>query len=170
MERYFALRVKLCYRAQPVLAARIDVWDLNYIFFCSFENALLSFELGRGSFRSFLLAILSHEIIAFYNKEGRFDPQTVSLDGYVDRDGTLTFHDVVSSPEESPSAYYERAEAFEQLAQVMGELTEEEVAVASLRLEGLSLRQIAERLSLTYKQVRRRYERYKSLFLEKKGS
>ncbi len=169
MERYFALRIKLCYRAQPVLASRIDVWDLNYIFFCSFENALLSFELGKGTFRSFLLTILSHEIIAFYQKEGRFDPRTLSLDGNVDEEGTLTFHDVVSSPEESPSAYYERAEAFEQLASVIDELDEEEVAIASLRLEGLSLRQIAERLSLTYKQVRRRYERYRSLFLSKRG-
>ena len=56
-----------------------------------------------------------------------------------------------------------------QMGQVPLLTREEEVAIASLRLEGLSLRQIAERLGLTYKQVRRRYERYKSLFLEKKG-
>ncbi len=160
--------MRLCHMAQPTLAPRIGVWDLNYLFFSSFETALLSYELGKGRFENYLLSILSHEIVNFVKKEGYLADRLMRLDDPFDPPSELTFADVIESPEEDPRIYLERGEALEKLAEVIPDLSEEEVAIASLRAEGLSFREIGERLGLSRKQVRNRFERYRDL-LKAKG-
>ncbi len=169
-ERYFARRFNLCKIAQPQLAQRLCAWDLNYVFFSSFENALLSFELGRGKFFSFLLAVLSNEIIAFARKEGFFREATLRFDEPLDEAGTLTLHDSLPDEEADPRAYVEKEEALSLLKKVLPDLDELDASIVGLRIEGLSFVEISRRLSISVRKARYRFARYLKLVESKRGS
>lgn len=146
--------------AQPNLVPKIGLWDLNYVFFSSYENALLTFMVGKGRFMSYLLSVLSHEIVAYCRKEGTFRESPLRMDDGWDEEDILSLHDVVQSDEPDPSEVYEREEALERLAACLDDLTEDETIVASLRLEGFTFEEISKRTKITLKRVRLRYASY----------
>ena len=159
-KRYFVIRIPLCRIASAALASYFDAWDLNHVFYVTFNDCLNDFKFGSGSFKSYLIRSLRHALIREAKKLHLFDHvPTVSLD--YEPNGQDTLHDVIGSSGDDPRCYLDYFEEAERLGLLKEKLNPDVLKVARLRLDGMTFSQIAELLSIHSKKAQRLYAIFK---------
>ena len=159
-KRYFQVRVLLCRLASAALASYFDPWDLNHVFYVTFNDCLNDFKFGSGSFKSYLIRSLRHAMIREAKKLHLFDHvPTLSLD-YAPN-GQDTLHDVIGSSGDDPRRYVDYFEEAERLGVLKEKLEPDVLKAARLRLDGMTFPAIAEVLGVSPKKAQRLYAAFK---------
>lgn len=158
-KRYFDKRQSLCHKASSALSKMFDAWDLNHVFYISFNSAVKCFTLGEGSFHSYLIKCLKNCLIREAEKLHLFKHvPTISLD-YQTSSGYL--HDVIpASGEEDPRMYVNYLDEARRYGSLKEEITDEVLQVARLKIDGCKFKEIGEILSITPKKASRYYQQY----------
>lgn len=158
-KRYFDQRKTLCYKASSALSKMFDAWDLNHVFYISFNSCVKCFSLGEGNFHSYLIKCLKNSLIREAEKLHLFrNVPTISLD-FQTASGTL--HDVVpDSGEEDPRMYVNYLEEARRYGKLKEEITDEVLQVARLKIDGCKYKEIGEILSITPKKASKYYKEY----------
>lgn len=166
--RYYRYRLYHCHKVAPLLTAKFDSGDLNYVTFVSFQNALDHFSLMLGSFLNYYLTILEHEVSKKARELALIGPESpLSLDAPVfGKEDEMSLHDVIPSGEQNnPKMYLNYMEEAEGLGCLPKTIDRRVLAVARLRYEGHPFASIAKLLHESDKQVRSKYALYKN-FIE----
>lgn len=164
-KRYFDKKKLLCSQASAALASKFDTWDLNHAFYLAFNATIKSFQLGEGTFHSYLVRCLKNALIREAEKLHLFkNVPTVSLDFSTSESEESTLHDVIpNTGEEDPRMYVTYLEEIKKFAKLKDEIDDEILQVARLKIDGCKFTEISEILSIPAKRASRDYQKYEEL-------
>ncbi len=164
-KRYFDKKRLLCNQASAALSCMFNQWDLNHAFYLAFNSSIKSYSLGEGTFHSYFVRCLKNALIREAEKLHLFkNVPTVSLDFSSSESDGATLHDVIQDTgEEDPRMYVTYLEEVQRFAKCKGQIDDEILQVARLKIDGCKYTEIANILSISPKRASRDYEKYEEL-------
>lgn len=132
--------------------------------FSTYLKCYDSYEPGVGSFFAYYEAALKHALgrlkEEFFEKGG----SSLSLDtSFRCEDPQAVYEVIKSDASEDPRCLLNRSEEMGRLGNAQRYMSEESLEVGRLKMEGLSMSQIAERLCITKKMAWSRYSKFQSV-------
>lgn len=164
-ERYYGEHQILLHLAGSPFLKALGESESNHAFFVAYLSAVDKFRPGRGgSFRTYFVKILSHQILKSLNEETK-NPlgNALSLDAPLndENEDSACFSDCCHGDLTSdPKIFLDYMEEAEQLGALPKYLDRRTLLIARLRIEGHSFEEIARNLHSTIRVVRGQFLRY----------
>lgn len=164
-QRYFAAHAFHVERSAPGITKLLGTWEINNVFFETFLHSIETFGFGRSCFRNYFEKCLRHDLFrALNDRDLVARDECVSLDGPLNGTDEMTLHDVLPSQSaEDPKSWIDYLEEAYRLRSAPKRLTEPVLAVARLRCQDWTFREIAARLGISERAAKGRYLTYKGL-------
>jgi hypothetical protein len=162
IERLYRDRLYYYLSAIPGTWKRIGEGECNAVFFSTLLSCVDNFRFGETSFRTYFLHAIRNNL---FRLEVEIlppaDHPTVSLDDPLDEEGGCPLAEFVPAEEkEDPRAYVNFVESLEKLEKIPCHLSEFDLKVAFLKIDGKSFTGIAKTLHCSVKKARVSHGRF----------
>lgn len=140
-------------------------WERNYCFFKAFFDSINTFRHGRNKFLTYFMVVLHNALNHYASANHLFNRPYFSLDEVIG-ENELSLHDVVTSNNDldDPRFYLDYLYESVKIGEMIGGMDEISILVNSMKLDGMSMNEIASTTGLSYRQVRAHCEKFKKKY------
>lgn len=163
--RYYLIKKTNIVRTVPGILSFCTLDELVPLGIQVYSKCYALYKPGKARFRSYYEAALQRSLWRYQNDKIQKEFGPFSFDDIIPNTGVMTLHDVLpaNSIKDNPRIYVDYLEEAASLGVGSKAITDDVLAVASLRIDGMTFSELSKKLGITPRMAYRRFRKYRDV-------